>query len=269
MKTYQTYFFDLDGVIYRGDERLPGAREFIDWIEATGRTYLYLSNNSMSTPAQIAARLQALDMPAPLERVVTAGSAAAAYLGHTYPGAWAFVLGLPPLAQMVADAGLHLLSEEEGARAEVVLVGLDRSLTYARLSVATQAVLNGAAFVTVNRDPLLPTEGKLEPGAGSIAAAIEASTGISPYVVGKPEPGVVLEALRLIGAKPAETVMIGDGITLDIPAGHNAGLETILLLSGITSRAQIAEAAIQPDAVYDDLAHLLAETAAGARSERR
>ncbi len=260
MKTYQNYFFDLDGVIYRGDERLPGAREFIEWIEATGRTYLYLSNNSMSTPAQVAARLQALDMPAPLERVVTAGSAAAAYLGHTHPGASAYVLGLPPLAQMVADAGLHLLGEED-ARAQVVLVGLDRALTYARLSIAVQAVLNGAAFVTVNRDPLLPVESKLEPGAGSIAAAIEASTGHSPYVVGKPEPGIILEALRLIGAKPTETVMIGDGVTLDIPAGHNAGLDTILLLSGITSRAQVASAAIQPDAVYDDLAHLLAETA--------
>src|SRR5581483_8591387 len=186
MKTYQHYFFDLDGVIYRGNERLPGAREFIEWIEATGRTYLYLSNNSMSTPAQVAARIKALDMPAPLERVVTAGSAAAAYLGHTYPGATAFVVALPPMAQMVADAGLRLLDEAEGAQAQVVLVGLDRALTYARLSVATQAVLNGAAFVAVNRDPLLPTEGKLEPGAGSIAAAIEASTGISPYVVGKP-----------------------------------------------------------------------------------
>jgi HAD superfamily hydrolase (TIGR01450 family) len=170
---------------------------------------------------------------------------------------------------MVADAGLHLLPEEDGAQAEVVLVGLDRTLTYARLSVATQAVLNGAAFVTVNRDPLLPMEGKLEPGAGSIAAAVEASTGISPHVVGKPEPGIVLEALRLIGATPAETVMIGDGITLDIPAGHNAGLDTILLLSGITSRAQVAAAAIQPDAVYDDLAHLLTQTTAGARPERR
>lgn len=269
MKSYQNYLFDLDGVIYRGDERLPGAREFIDWIEATGRTYFYLSNNSMSSPAQVAARLQALGMPAPLERVMTAGSAAAAYLGHTYPGARAFVLGLPPLAQMVADAGLHLLPEEEGAQAEVVLVGLDRSLTYARLRAATQAVLNGAAFVTVNRDPLLPVEGKLEPGTGSIAAAVEASTGVSPYVVGKPGPGIVLEALRMIGAKPSETVMIGDGVTLDIPAGHNAGLATILLLSGITSRAQVAEAAIQPDAVYADLAHLLAETTAGVRPERR
>ncbi len=258
MKLYHYYFLDLDGVIYRGNERLPGAREFIEWIEATGREYLYLSNNSMSTPAQVAARIRALGLPAPLERVVTAGSAAASYLAHTYPGARVFVLGLPPLAQMVADAGLKVLSEEEGAQADVVLVGLDRSLTYARLSVAVQAVLNGAAFVAVNRDPLLPTEGKLEPGSGSIAAAIEASTGITPYMVGKPDPGIIREAMRMIGATPEETAMIGDGITLDIPAGHNAGAATILLLSGITARAQIADAAIQPDAVYADLAALLA-----------
>ena len=257
MKVYQHYFFDLDGVIYRGNERLPGAREFIDWIEATGRSYVYLSNNSMSTPAEVAARLRALEMPAPLERVMTAGSAAASYLGHTYPGASAFVLGLPPLERMVAEAGLRVLPEAEGAQAEVVLVGLDRSLTYARLSVGVQAVLNGAAFVTVNRDPLLPVEGKLEPGAGSVVAAVEASTGVSPYIVGKPEPGIVLEALRMTGAEPAETVMIGDGLTLDIPAGHNAGLDTILLLSGITPRAQLAGAAIQPDGVYENLAALL------------
>lgn len=268
MKVYQHYFLDLDGVVYRGNERLPGAREFIDWVEATGRTYLYLSNNSMSTPSQVAARLRALDMPAPLERVVTAGSAAASYIGHTYPGARAYVLGLPPLAQMVADAGLHVLSEQDGAQAEVVLVGLDRSLTYARLSVAVQAVLNGAAFVTVNRDPLLPVEGKLEPGAGAVVAAVEASTGISPYMVGKPQPGIVQEAMRLIGARPEDTAMIGDGITLDIPAGHNAGAATILLLSGITSREQIADAAIKPDAVYENLAALLAEVSAVEISQR-
>ncbi len=268
MKPVQYYFLDLDGVVYRGNERLPGAREFIDWIEATGRSYLYLSNNSMSTPAQVAARLERLGMPAPLERVVTAGSAAASYLGHTYPGARAYVLGLPPLAQMVAEAGLCVLSEAEGAQAEVVLVGLDRSLTYARLSVAVQAVLNGAAFVTVNRDPLLPVEGRLEPGAGAVAAAVEASTGVSPYMVGKPEPGIVLEALRKIGARPEEAAMIGDGITLDIPAGHNAGVSTILLLSGITSREQLADAAIQPDAVYDHLAALLADLTAAEASQK-
>jgi len=259
MKVYRCYFLDLDGVVYRGNERLPGAREFIEWIEASGREYLYLSNNSMSTPAEVAARIQALGLPAPLERVVTAGSAAALYLAQHYAGARVFVLGLPPLAQMVREAGLKVLSEDDGAQAEVVLVGLDRSLTYARLSVAVQAVLNGAAFVAVNRDPLLPMEGKLEPGSGAIAAAIQASTGVSPYMVGKPDPGIIREALRLIHARPEETAIIGDGLTLDIPAGYQAGIATILLLSGITSRAQISDAAIQPDAVYDDLAALLAD----------
>lgn len=259
MKAYNHYFLDLDGVVYRGNELLPGAREFIDWVESSGRQYLYLSNNSMSTPAEVAERLKRLGMPAPLERVITAGSAAARYLGHTYPGARAYVLGLPPLAKMVAEAGLHVLSDAEGAQAEVVLVGLDRRLTYARLSVAVQAVLNGAAFVTVNRDPLLPVEGKLEPGAGAIAAAVQASTGVAPYMVGKPEPGIIIEALRMLGARPEETAMIGDGITLDIPAGHRAGTATILLLSGITSQEALAGAAIKPDAVYPDIAALLAD----------
>ena len=263
MKAYQHYFLDLDGVVYRGNERLPGAREFIEWIEATGRAYLYMSNNSMSTPAQIAERLKRLGMPAPLERVVTAGSAAARYLGRTYPGRRAFVVGLPPLGQMVADAGLHVLDEASGAQADVILVGLDRSLTYARLSVAVQAVLNGAAFVAVNRDPLLPVEDKLEPGSGAIAAAIQASTGKLPYIVGKPEPGIILEGLDMLGAQPAETAMIGDGLTLDIPAGHAAGTATILLLSGITPQAQLADAAIQPNAVYSDLAALLDDVRQG------
>jgi HAD superfamily hydrolase (TIGR01457 family) len=259
VKAYHTYLLDLDGVVYRGNELLAGAIAFIDWVESSGRQYLYLSNNSMSTPAEVAERLKRLGMPAPLERVITAGSAAARYLGHTYPGARAFVLGLPPLARMVAEAGLKVLTEAEGAQAEVVLVGLDRSLTYARLSAAVQAVLHGAAFVAVNRDPLLPVEGTLEPGSGAIAAAVQASTGITPHMVGKPEPGIITEALAMLGTAPKDAAMIGDGLTLDIPAGHRAGTATILLLSGITSREQLAGAQIQPDAVYPDIAALLAD----------
>jgi HAD superfamily hydrolase (TIGR01457 family) len=260
VRVYQNYFLDLDGVVYRGNALLPGARAFVDWVESSRRQYLYTSNNSMSTPAEVAERLKRLGMPASQERVITAGSAAVRYLGHTYPGARAYVLGLPPLAKMVAEAGLHVLSEAEGARADVVLVGLDRSLTYARLSTAMQAVLNGAAFVTVNRDPLFPaSEGRLEPGTGAIAAAIEASTGVTPYMVGKPEPGIIKEALAMLGAAPEETVMIGDGLTLDIPAGHRAGTDTVLLLSGITSQEELEGAALQPDAVYPDIAALLAD----------
>lgn len=261
MHDFRAYLLDLDGVVYRGTQRLPGAREFVEWADATGRKVLYLSNNSLQTPGEVAARLEALDMPSPRGRVLTAGDAAVRRVAEEFPGGRVYVLGLPSVEWMARDAGLQPVWRDavDGPTPDVVLVGLDRSLTYERLKRGLKAILEGAKFISVNRDPRLPVEDGFEPGTGSIAAALEYASGVAAEIVGKPAPGIVIEAMRQLGVTPDETLMVGDGLDLDIVAGHAAGVTTALVLTGLTTREQ-ADAATgdrKPDLVFADMAELL------------
>ena len=237
MQDFRAYLLDLDGVVYRGDQLLPGARELVEWLDATGRKAVYLSNNSIATPGQVEAKLARLGMPRPEGRVLTAGYAAAGVLAQRFPGGRVFVLGLPPIEQLVEQAGLQPVwsDSSDGQVPDAVLVALDRGLTYDRLQRALHAILNGAAFYAVNRDPRLPVENGLVPGTGSITAALEYASGQRAQIVGKPEPGIVLEAMRIAGALPDQTLMVGDGLDLDIVAGHAAGVTTALVLTGLTT----------------------------------
>jgi HAD superfamily hydrolase (TIGR01450 family) len=261
MKDYRAYLLDLDGVIYRGKQRLPGARELVEWLDASGRKAIYVSNNSFATPDEVAAKLRAMEMPRPEGRVLTAGWAAAQQLGRRFPGGRIYVLGVPSVVSMVAAAGLTPVWQDadEGPPPAVVLVGLDRMLTYDRLRRGLRAVLAGAAFVTVNRDPVLPVEDGLEPGTGSIARALEYATGREAEIVGKPAPGILLEALSMAGVPPEQALLIGDGLDLDIVAGHRAGVDTALVLTGLTTaeEAAVAEGERHPLYVYRDLDELL------------
>jgi HAD superfamily hydrolase (TIGR01457 family) len=269
MRDYRAYLLDLDGVVYRGEQRLSGARELVEWLDATGRKTLYLSNNSLQAPEEVAARLTRVGMPRPEGRVLTAGYAAAQHLAARYPGARVFVLGLPSVERMVAEAGLRVVWSEaaDGPPPDVVLSALDRSLTYERLTRALRAILAGAVFVAVNRDPRLPVEDGFEPGTGAIAAALEYASGVRAEIVGKPAPGIVQQAMRLLGVTPDGTLMVGDGLDLDIVAGHAAGVATALVLTGLTTREQ-ADAATgerRPDLIFADATALLAAAQAAAR----
>lgn len=261
MNDYRAFLLDLDGVIFRGDQRLPGAREFVEWADATGRQALYLSNNSLQAPEEVAAKLARLGMPHPEGRVLTAGWAAVQMVAARWPGGRVYVLGMPSVERMAERAGLRVVwrEEVEGAVPDVVLSALDRTLTYGRLSRALRAVLGGAALIAVNRDPRLPVEDGFEPGTGAIATALEYASGVNAEIVGKPAPGIVLEAMRQLGVTPDQTLMIGDGLDLDIVAGRAAGVTTALVLTGLTTREQ-AETAIgdrRPDLVFDSMVDLL------------
>lgn len=261
MRDYQAVLLDLDGVVYRGEQVLPGARELVAWLDATGRKALYLSNNSLAAPQEVAAKLARLGMPRPEGRVLTAGEVAAHLLGRRFPGGRAYVLALPAIEQMVEQAGLHLAWRDavDGPPPDAVLVGLDRSLTYERLKRGLRALLADAAFIAVNRDPRLPVEDGFEPGTGSVATALEYASGREAEIVGKPAPGIVLEAMRQLGVDAAHTLMVGDGLDLDIVAGHRAGVDTALVLTGLSTaeQARAATGERQPTAIYDNLPALL------------
>jgi len=258
MLFYSTYLIDLDGVIYRGNELLPGAREFISWLETNHKKYLFLTNNSFATAAQIRAKLERLGISTDSAHLLTAGQAAVQNIARRLPEGIVYVVGEQPLIDLVESNGLKAASI--GAQeADAVLVGLDRDFDYAVMTCAMNAVRSGALFVTINRDPVLPIAGGFIPGCGALAAAIEVASGVTPEVVGKPEPMLLQEAMHMLDSQPYETVMIGDGLQVDILAGQNAGTHTLLVLSGSSSREDLEKSTLKPDHVYENLADLMKE----------
>ncbi len=260
MLPYTTYLIDLDGVVYRGNELLSGAKEFISWLETNHKKYLFLTNNSFATAAQILAKLERLGITSNNAHLLTAGQAAVQNIARRLPQGVVYIVGEQPLVELVESYGLTA-ANADAQEADAVLVGLDRDFDYAILSSAMNIVRSGALFVTINRDPVLPIAGGFIPGCGALAAAIEVASGVTPEVVGKPEPMLLQEAMHMSGSQPGETVMIGDGLQVDILAGQNAGTHTLLVLSGSSSREDLEKSSIKPDHVYENLAELMKELA--------
>lgn len=258
LSPYTTFLIDLDGVIYRGNELLPGAREFISWLRSEQKKYLYLTNNSFATGEQILEKLSHLGISADEAHLLTAGQAAVQNIARRLPGGVIYIVGEQPMAELARAQGLTV-APRDSQEADAVLVGLDRDFDYDTLTCAMNAVRAGALFVTINRDPVLPIQGGFLPGCGTLAAAIEVGSGVTPEVVGKPEPMLLQEAMRQLRSQPGETVMIGDGLGVDILAGHNAGTHTLLVLSGSSTREEAASSAVQPDHIFDDLAAVMRE----------
>ncbi len=255
---YTTYLIDLDGVVYRGEELIPGAKEFVAWLDSSQKKYLFVTNNSFASEAQVLAKLARLGIKSDESHVMGAGQAAVQNIARRFPGASVYVVGEQPLFDLVHEYGLHAV-DRDARKADVVLVGLDRAFDYKTLTNAVLAVRAGAAFIAINRDPLLPIAGGVIPGCGAMVGAIEGGSSIRPEVVGKPEPTLLHEAMRKLNSRPEETVMIGDGLDTDIQAGVAAGTHTLLVLSGKDSRKDLERSPVKPEYVYENLAAVLAD----------
>jgi glycerol-1-phosphatase len=255
---FDGFLIDLDGVVWEGREFLPGAVGALQGLIEAGKEIVFVTNNSVRSPAAYAERLRDGGIAVADDRVVTGGVATARLTAERVgDGGTAFVIGAPGFKEIVAEAGLALVDGEAAQTADAVVVSAHREFNYAELLTATRALQAGAALFATSRDPTLPMPGGAWPGTGATLAAVETASGMRAEIGGKPEPHLFDEARALIGG--AERVaMVGDRIASDIEGGRRAGLATVLVLSGACSREQAESAAPPPDLVLDDLAALLA-----------
>ena len=240
---------DLDGVMYRGDAPLAGALDAVPILDTLGIQHAFVTNNATQTPEQFQVKLARMGVPAAARDVVTSSEATALYVRRVSgPGARLCIVGEDGLRQVMLQAGF-VIDDEDAA---VVVVGLDRHLTYQRLVAACQAIQRGARFVATNADRALPVEEGWWPGAGAIVAAIATTTGVQPTVIGKPEPTLLTVALERLGADLQHSAIVGDQVQADIRAGRAAGIGTILVASD-----PVGPDEPMPDLVVRDLADLL------------
>jgi HAD superfamily hydrolase (TIGR01450 family) len=275
---------DLDGVVYRGADPVPGVAAVLAKRAVAGDAVVYVTNNSMHYRADYVRRLSDLGAPVTADRVVSAPRATALYLRDHHPDVHrVLTVGASGLDRELRDVGLEVVNAgyaaermaKEGidgvaaaGRPDAVVAGVDPQLTYLRLAAAADCIRAGARFVATNRDPTYPIERGLRPGAGSIVSAIEVACGVTPVVIGKPEPLLMEEAARAGGGEPKDAIVIGDGIPTDLAAARAVGARTILMLTGVSTReaAEALPKGEQPLALAADAAELdqlLARLAAG------
>lgn len=251
----QAVIADMDGVLWRGDEPLPGMDRFFAFLHEAQLPFMLATNNSSKTRADYVAKLGRLGVTTVTEaNIVTSGTATVDFLLREYPiGADVHVLGGAGLRQMLTEAGFPLV--ERGA--EVVVVGLDFDLTYDKLKRAVLNIRAGARFIATNPDPTFPSPEGLIPGNGALVAAVQAATDTPPEVMGKPYPPMFQTALAATGTAPAHTLMIGDRLNTDIQGAAALGMPTALLLSGVTTPDDLATSAVQPTVAYEGIADVV------------
>ncbi|SDH62348.1 4-nitrophenyl phosphatase [Alteribacillus persepolensis] len=235
MKTYSGYLLDLDGTMYRGGKPIPEAVEFVKKLRKNNLPYLFVTNNSSAAPEDVAARLQRMDVPCQEQDILTTSMAAAQYMNTRAQEKTVFVIGESGLVKAVQEAGFTI----ENTNPEFVIIGLDRQVTYEKLAAACLAVRNGASFISTNADKALPTDKGFMPGNGAVTAVVSVSTGVNPVFIGKPEPIMIQEAVKRLGIKAEEAVLIGDNYDTDILAGIRAGLDTVHVDTGVTSKDDV------------------------------
>ncbi|MBU9722132.1 MULTISPECIES: TIGR01457 family HAD-type hydrolase [Bacillaceae] len=251
MKEYKGYLIDLDGTMYRGEEKIEAASYFVKNLADRNLPYLFVTNNSSRTPEQVAEKLITLDIPATAEHVFTTSMATSNYIHERSPEARVYMIGEEGLEEALKENGLQLVEVEKNV--DVVVMGIDRDINYEKLSKACLAVRAGALFISTNGDVAIPTERGLLPGNGSLTSVVHVSTGVKPIFIGKPESIIVNQALEVLGTSLEETVMVGDNYQTDILAGINAGMDTIIVHTGVTSKEHLKEIEVQPTWSIDSL----------------
>jgi NagD protein len=249
MKSYLT---DMDGVLVHGKALVPGAEIFIRRLKDSGANYAVLTNNPIYTPRDLAHRLQIIGMDIPPERFFTSAMATARFLQSQKPNGTAFVIGESGLTEAIHEVGYVITDHDP----EYVVLGETLTYNFSLITKAIRLVAAGAHFIATNPDPSGPSEGGLVPACGAMGALIERASGVTPFYVGKPNPLMMRTALNYLGAHSENAVMIGDRMDTDVVAGVQAGLETILVLTGIHQRSDVPRYPYQPTHIFNSVADI-------------
>jgi HAD superfamily hydrolase (TIGR01450 family) len=265
------YVFDLDGTLYLGDQLLPGAAETVASIREAGGRVAFLTNKPLESPADYAAKLTELGIPATEGEVVSSTDALLRYLDHHAKGTWILPIAEPLLVGLLRDRGFQTLdpTSDDPTTADLVVVSWDRTFDYARLVAAFRAVRAGARIVATNPDPFCPTPDGDLPDCAAMLAAIEASTGArAEAIVGKPSPHMAATLLDRLALPPDDTILVGDRLMTDVLMAREAGMASALVLTGATKPEALDGAAVIPDYVLAGIAEVLPATTAARGGSR-
>ena len=249
------YLIDMDGVIYRGNELIPGADRFIGELRAADVPFLFLTNNSQRTRRDVATKLERLGIDVEERHVFTCAMATARFLAAQKPAGTAFVIGEGGLLQALHSNGYAIVDDDP----DYVVVGEGRTFNMEIVEAAVRMILRGSRLIATNIDPNCPTAHGLRPGCGAIVAMLETATGLKAFSVGKPSPVMMRAARKELGLATDETIMIGDTMETDILGGASMGYRTALVLTGSTRREDLSRYAYRPDIVLESIADLCDE----------
>jgi NagD protein len=248
----KTYLMDMDGVLVRGTQLIPGAQEFIGRLRARDLPFQILTNNSLYTPRDLQVRLASIGLHVETEELFTSALATAQFLKTQSPGGSAYVIGESGLTTALHDVG-YILTD---INPDYVVLGETLTYSFQRLTQAIRLIMGGARFIATNPDVIGPADGGMVPATGAVAALVAEATGVKPYYIGKPNPLMMRTALRRLDGHSESSVMIGDRMDTDIVAGTEAGMQTILVLTGVTKREQVERFPYKPAVILDSIAEI-------------
>jgi len=251
----KNYLIDMDGVLVKGKELIPGAEKFIESLIACKIKFLILTNNPLYTQRDLEHRLKSTGLNVPAELIFTSAVATARFAQSQRPNGTAFVIGESGLTQAMHDVGYV----QTDTHPDYVILGEVNNYNFEQVTKAVRLINEGAMFIATNPDPTGPTEGGIVPATGAMAALIEKATGKPPFFVGKPNPFMMRSAIRYLGVHSEDTIMIGDRMDTDIVAGVMSGLDTILVLSGVSRREDVMRFPYRPTQILGSVADIVVE----------
>jgi len=251
----KNFLIDMDGVLVKGKALIPGADQFIEKLRKTDTKFLILTNNPLYTQRDLEYRLRSSGLNVPAENIFTSAMATARFLQNQRPNGTAFVIGETGLTQALHDVGYV----QTDSRPDYVVLGEVNSYNFEVITKAIRLINDGALFIATNPDNTGPIESGIVPATGAMAALIEKATGKAPFFVGKPNPLMMRTAMRYLGVHSENTVMVGDRMDTDVVAGVMSGLETILVLSGVSTKEDVEKYPYRPGTIVNSVADIVIE----------
>ncbi len=256
IKEKKGFICDMDGVIYHGNNILPGVREFVEWLNSENKNYLFLTNSPERTPVELSRKLSRMGLDVSEEHFYTSAMATATFLKNQMPDCSAYVIGEGGLMNALYDAGIYT----NDVNPDYVIVGESRTYNFEKIEKAIALVNKGARLIGTNPDVTGPTETGIMPATGALISPIEIATGKKAYFIGKPNPFIIRHAMRRLNTHSVDTVIVGDRMDTDIVSGIESSIDTVLVLSGVTSRDMIENFPYRPKYIFDGVGDIVKES---------